>query len=133
MDYRTHPFNCELEQELHMALSLIREEGLVKIFRYLGRQREGSGLVDLVNAELNRGTPLGDIFSETGPIETRSVDNFCIFSFRWVSERRGWVTFGTQGDVGCISQWAVDFDEAGEVCGSELHAVNRNGEEVMSA
>lgn len=129
MDHRTHPFACGTEQDLHMALSLIREEGLVRIFRSLRHQPDDSGLVELVNAHLDRGNPLRKIFGSRGPVERRNADNFCILSFLWVAPRRGWLTFGTQGEGGYYTDWAIDFNANGEVRGTELHIIYRDGED----
>ena len=59
MRYKKIPSCTELEQRLHMALSLIEEEGLVKIFRHLDRQRDESGLVAVVNRNSIAGVTCG--------------------------------------------------------------------------
>ena len=111
-----------------MALSVIKEEGLLKIFRHLGKQGEASGMVALVNTELVRGASLRDIFSKSGPINAQMGDLYCKLKLSWVNEERVAFTFGTMGENGYCSHWSMDFDEGWEVCAVELDFVEQGDE-----
>lgn len=109
------PMN-DIQQLLYGALALVDEADLVAILRAAAKHPECNRCIELVNAELDKGTSLWDAFAAPSPLHALLSDTWPEFRVR-VNEERQIIEleFGTNGPVSELVCWVARMGDSGVV------------------
>lgn len=111
---RKLPFMNSYQQLLYSALVLVDEVDLVAILRAAATHPERDRCIELVNAELDRGTSLWDAFAAPGPLLDLFEDDMPELRVRVIEERQTIeVDFGAQGTA--LVCWVAHMGASGVV------------------
>ncbi|HRH39304.1 MAG TPA: hypothetical protein PK760_13220 [Flavobacteriales bacterium] len=120
VNMRKVPVMSHAEHMVHLALSVIEEEGLIAFFRAIRDREERTPLVDLVNQELDNGFGIEEMFSYNASILDVTENAAIVFEVQWITEERCGIRFGLMEMDGPGTEWYLSFDEHGNVVDLEF-------------
>lgn len=113
------------QHKVFWVLSVIEEEPLKNFFRAVRKGAVRPILVDEVNAELDKGIGIAEMFRSSPAIQ-KITDNTCIeFQVEWFGAEPLLcsIQLGHMRFAGSGAQWHVRFDPQGQVVSLELEEV----------
>jgi len=115
------PLKDWAEHKLFWALSIIDEAALRNFFRYVRKGAVRPALLDEINAELDLGIGIEDMFANSEAIKN-ITDNDCIeFQVMWHGEDLNCnIRLGYMDWCGAGAEWDVRFDAEGRVLEAEV-------------